>query len=239
MAKGFPYFKFVVTEWLTGDIVFEDFAVQGLFINICAIYWQRGGKLTVDDVNRRYKTPKELPELIDRFLTVTDGFISIKFLDEQMDDASYISSVNTENGQKGGRPKKTEPKPEITDRLPNESDENLLRSKEDKEVNKNKKEIQEQQDVFSLFSFPVELKPQWDSWIEYKKKQHKFSYKDVKYEASAFRDLMKLAKNDIGIATQIINKSIGSGWKGFFELKGAFMNGNQISSVKDKNGMVV
>ena len=41
MAKNFPYFKFIASEWMTGDIVFESLSVQGLFINICALYWQR------------------------------------------------------------------------------------------------------------------------------------------------------------------------------------------------------
>jgi hypothetical protein len=37
MAKNFPFFKFVATEWLTGDIVYEEFSTQGLFINICCL----------------------------------------------------------------------------------------------------------------------------------------------------------------------------------------------------------
>lgn len=40
MAKDLPYFKFIVNEWITGDITLEDLNVQGLFINLCAWYWQ-------------------------------------------------------------------------------------------------------------------------------------------------------------------------------------------------------
>ena len=102
MAKNFPFFKFVATEWLTGDIVYEDFSTQGLFINICALYWQRDGKLSIENLNKRYKT-EIINNLIDRFLTVKDGFISIKFLDEQLIYAGHISKVNSENGKKGPR----------------------------------------------------------------------------------------------------------------------------------------
>lgn len=105
MAKNFPYFKFIVTEWMTGDIVFEDFEVQGLFINICALYWQRDGVLSIDEINKRYKKPARLTDLIDHFIIVNDGLISIDFLDEQLKDANHVSKVNSENGSKGGRKK--------------------------------------------------------------------------------------------------------------------------------------
>lgn len=101
MAKNFPYFKFIATEWLTGDIVFESLEVQGLFINICAIYWQRDGVLTVDDINKRYNNSDGLAKLSGRYLWLNDGNISIKFLDEQLEKANHISIQNSLNGKKG------------------------------------------------------------------------------------------------------------------------------------------
>ena len=106
MAKNFPYFKFIATEWLTGDIVYEDFDTQGLFINICALYWQRDGKLSIDDITRRYKNELLIQALSGRFFSVNDGFISISFLDEQIVDANHISKVNSENGKKGAEKRK-------------------------------------------------------------------------------------------------------------------------------------
>ena len=106
MAKNFPYFKFIATEWLTGDIVYEDFDTQGLFINICALYWQRDGKLSIDDITRRYKNELLIQALSGRFFLVNDGFISISFLDEQLVDANHISKVNSENGKKGAEKRK-------------------------------------------------------------------------------------------------------------------------------------
>lgn len=100
MAKNFPYFKFTVSEWMTGDIVFESLSTQGLFINICALYWQRDGNLTIEDINKRYKNPAELSDLINRFVEVENDIISIKFLDEQLIDANHVSKVNSENGKK-------------------------------------------------------------------------------------------------------------------------------------------
>lgn len=100
MAKNFPYFKFTVSEWMTGDIVFESLSTQGLFINICALYWQRDGNLTIEDINKRYKNPVELLNLINTFVEVENDIISIKFLDEQLIDANHVSKVNSANGKK-------------------------------------------------------------------------------------------------------------------------------------------
>lgn len=141
MAKNFPFFKFIATEWLTGDIVYEDFNIQGFFINICALYWQRDGELTIDEINKRYKDPELLSKLTDRFFSVSDGFISIKFLDEQLIEANHISKVNTENGKKGGRPKVLKTKEEkpnanrtLTEQEPND---NQRRIKEEEKKNIN------------------------------------------------------------------------------------------------------
>jgi len=95
MAKDFPYFKFISTEWLTGDIVFEDYELQGIFINVCALYWQRNGNLTIEDLEKRMKTSRIL-DLINRYISVSGGLISIKFLDEQL--IELISKVNITTG---------------------------------------------------------------------------------------------------------------------------------------------
>jgi hypothetical protein len=106
MSKELPYFKFIATEWLTGDIVFEPLDVQGLFINICAIYWQRDGDLTIADLSRRYANSSErLAMLADRYIIVSDGKISIKFLDEQLFERAELSTKNSINGKKGGEAK--------------------------------------------------------------------------------------------------------------------------------------
>lgn len=140
MAKNFPYFKFIATEWMTGDIVFEELSTQGLFINICALYWQRNGSLCIDDINKRFKNPIELANLTDRFFSVNDSFISIKFLDEQLIEANHISKVNSLNGALGGRPKK----PTANRPL---SEPKAKKSKEEKEEEL-KKEIDKKKEEF-------------------------------------------------------------------------------------------
>lgn len=110
MAKNFPYFKFLPSEWLTGNIAFESLEIQGLFINICALYWQRDGELNTSELIRRYKKENLIEALIEGSYLVKDedGDISIAFLDEQLVAANHISKRNAENGKKGGRPKTQE-----------------------------------------------------------------------------------------------------------------------------------
>lgn len=106
MPTNFYYFKFIATEWLTGDISLESLQVQGLFINICALYWHKSGKLTLDEIKNRYKNPPELDKLVGKYILSKKTGIAIKFLNKQLLDTNRISKVNKVNGLKGGRPKK-------------------------------------------------------------------------------------------------------------------------------------
>lgn len=137
MAKELPYFKFEPAEYLTKDISFCSIGSQGLFINICSYYWQRECSLTVEQVKRRFNYPNELQELINEgIIDIEDSVISIKFLDLQYEEATKLSTKNSVNGSKGGRPKKnpneTETKPKQN---PTESQTKGIREDKIKEDN--------------------------------------------------------------------------------------------------------
>jgi len=138
MAKGLPYFKFTPSEWLTGEICFEDLETQGLFINICAWYWQRDGVLTVSDILKRYNKPTAFDSLSSRFLNIENDTIKIAFLDEQLIERNHTSKVNSKNGSKGGRPKTKEEKPTAFISLnETKANENPIRKEEEENKNKN------------------------------------------------------------------------------------------------------
>lgn len=215
MAKGLPYFKFIVTEWLTGDIVYESFEVQGLFINICSVYWQRDGKLTVDDIEKRYNKPNALDSLLGRFISVSDGFISISFLDEQLVERHHVSKVNSTNGSLGGRGNKANAKRTLSEIKPIRR---RIRSKEEEE--------KEYIDPLFLTSF--------EKWMQYKI-DRKEKYKSKTSEKAFYDLLVKLSNNNHVIAEKIIDQSMANNWAGIFELKEKQItpNGNKAS-----NGMV-
>lgn len=64
----------------------------------------------------------------------------------------------------------------------------------------------------------------WELWKQYKKEQHKFTYKNIS-EQAALKSISALANGSEQTAIQIIHQSINNGWKGFFELKNN-INGN-------------
>lgn len=115
MAKELPYFQFEPAEYLTKDISFCSLSAQGLFINICSFYWQRQCDLSKEQFLRRFNYPNEFEELIkEGVIDIKNEKIKIKFLDSQYLKATEKSTINSNNGSKGGRPKKlkeTEIKP--------------------------------------------------------------------------------------------------------------------------------
>ena len=55
MAKEIPFFKFFVGEWANGDITAENYKTQGVFINICSIYWTKEGELSEVFLRKKIK----------------------------------------------------------------------------------------------------------------------------------------------------------------------------------------
>jgi len=116
MAKELPYFKFYIGEWLNGDITLEEFECQGLFINICAYYWQKDGEITLSFLRKRFRGyDDQIDALISaKAIKIAKDEVIISFLDEQMESKEIQKITNQKNGLKGGRPKK-----EKTDNKPN------------------------------------------------------------------------------------------------------------------------
>lgn len=176
MAKELPYFQFEPAEYLTKDISFCSLQVQGLFINICAYYWQRNCELTKSQLLRRLNYENELNELIkEGIIDVQEDNIIIKFLDIQRENAIGVSKKNSENGSKGGRPKKAKQNPNETQtkakQNPNESHkikEEEIKKEKIKQDNKNIPTFEEFKD-YAFEKKPLidlqELQLKYDSWV--------------------------------------------------------------------------
>lgn len=113
MAKELPYFKFYVNEWITGDITLENYYTQGVFISLCAFYWSKDCSVTMETARKRFRNDTDIiTELVDLgIVKEIDGYCVINFLDEQQESKAVQKITARENGLKGGRPKKTEEKP--------------------------------------------------------------------------------------------------------------------------------
>lgn len=84
-------------------------------------------------------------------------------------------------------------------------------------------------EVKDVLVFPCfEFKNIWEQWIQYKKDEHKDTYKSSKTEQIAINNLIKLCSGNLQVAEQIVNNSIANKYKGLFEIKG------QKAAPKDK-----
>jgi uncharacterized protein YdaU (DUF1376 family) len=89
--------------------------------------------------------------------------------------------------------------------------------------NENRNEVK---DVLVFPSF--EFQNIWEQWIQYKKDEHKDTYKSSKTEQIAINNLIKLCNGNLQVAEEIVNNSIANKYKGLFEIKG------QKAAPKDK-----
>ena len=105
MAKELPYFKFFPGEWVTGDITMMDLKDQGLFINICAHYWNKNGCISLENIKLRFK---KYSSNIDRLITASiikideNNNLIINFLDEQINEFFELREKRKKAGAKGG-----------------------------------------------------------------------------------------------------------------------------------------
>ena len=103
MAKELPFFKFNASEWLTGNISYESYELQGLFIKLCAEYWNRSNKMTLKDAYLRTQNKKLVDELIEKnYILKKRNTIFISFLDEERENINRKSLKLKAAGRKGG-----------------------------------------------------------------------------------------------------------------------------------------
>lgn len=110
MAKELPYFKFEPAEWLAGRISLEPYEIQGAYISICSLYWQKLSEITERDAKLRIGSDL-LSKLIDKeFIVLDKDYISIKWLDAQLEERKVVSEKRRKAGAKGGKANATKSK---------------------------------------------------------------------------------------------------------------------------------
>jgi len=142
MAKELPFFKFEPNQWQNGNIQICSFEVQGVFINICSIYWQRLGDLPYDFALQKICAGKAtaLRTLCDKkIIEVIDGSICIDFLNEQLSEFNSVSSTNSKNAREGWEKRRKS----YATALRKTSDPNAIREEE----------IREEDNIYSFYKF--------------------------------------------------------------------------------------
>ena len=103
MSKELPFFKFNATEWITGNISYEPFELQGAFISVCAEYWNRNNCLTIAEAKLRLRNSDLIDKLIEKkYLKTKKEKLVISFLDNEREEISAKRLKLSESGRKGG-----------------------------------------------------------------------------------------------------------------------------------------
>lgn len=245
MAKNFPYFKFIATEWLTGNIVFESLETQGMFINVCSLYWVKDGILPLEDLNKRYKNHESILVLISNgYILVENGFVSIEFLNEQLRDANHISLINSEKGKKSAAVKALKIKENLTAVEQNSTgvQPNSTNKIKEKKIKENKRKEEYKEDVLfekePKFDFKKNLisygfsEKLVEEWLQVRKTKKatntETAFKKFTSEIESLQGLLSLDD----ILSYIIEKS-WSGFKKSWYLEDLKRNNNGKQSAHD------
>lgn len=107
MAKELPYFQFEPGQYLAGNIQFCTYEEQGIFINICALYWQRSCEISKEQLDKKF-SKVVIDSLIDSNILKCSqkGKVFIEFLDEQFESIKASKLKCSVNGKKGALIKK-------------------------------------------------------------------------------------------------------------------------------------
>ena len=99
MAKEIPYFKFYVGEWSNGDITAESYELQGVFINLCAVYWTKEGALNYKFACKKFGK-ENIDELIEaEIIGIQSDKIEVSFLNEQLKECEGIRKQASNAGK--------------------------------------------------------------------------------------------------------------------------------------------
>lgn len=108
MAKEIPYFKFFTGEWANGEITAESYEVQGVFINICSLYWNKEGSLKLNFVRKKFKANEAIDQLLESEIIKLEGdYLRIGFLDEQLSECESIRLRNSKAGKASASKRKS------------------------------------------------------------------------------------------------------------------------------------
>jgi len=215
MAKEIPYFKFFIGEWANGDITCESYEAQGIFINICSIYWAKVGKLTERYIRKKFKSDDTINELIEaEIIKIKDGKVIINFLDEQLQEDQLLRRVKSNGGKKSAslrKKNKTSSTPvqdQLNTSLTNNSiEENRIEDIKTDEVLKTFDETSFSNLEMRLKTSKEEIKIKLEEFLEIEKITPTFKNKQIGEILKHFRNWLNYNK-----PKEITNKQTKAPW---------------------------
>jgi|TARA_R100000084_G_scaffold109349_1_gene75877 hypothetical protein len=215
MAKEIPYFKFFIGEWANGDITCESYEAQGIFINICSIYWAKLGKLTERYIRKKFKSDEAINELIEsNIIKIEDGKVIINFLDEQLQEDQLLRRIKSAGGKKSAenrKKSKTSLTP-VKDQLNTSSSNNRIEENRIEDIKSDK--VLKTFDITSfenlemrLKTSKAEIKKKLEEFLEIEKITPTFKNKQIGEILKHFRNWLNYNK-----PKEITNKQTKAPW---------------------------
>ena len=97
------WFKFSPSDWIMGKISKMPLKIQAEYLRFICIYWNKGCIVSKEDA-RLYFTDQAWEKLNEfKLLNINDGYVSILFLDKQMESINDISIKRSEAGKKSAK----------------------------------------------------------------------------------------------------------------------------------------
>jgi len=239
-----PYIPLYVQDYLTDEkLNMCSLASQGVYMKLMCIMHKSDeyGTILLKQKDKQNKStclnfatkvakllPIQVQPLHDAITELVDeGVLQIsgdKLVQKRMVRDNDISDKRANAGYKGGKTTQFAKAKKKAKSKANSEGENENEN-ESEDVSKSKAII---------FPFDSEnFKKYWDYWKEYKKKEHKFTYKSEISEQAALKKLSELADGNEDTALKIIEQSIAQGWAGIFELK----TDNKINKASIENDL--
>lgn len=116
MAKENPWFKFEPAEWMFGRIQRQTPELKGVFIDLICKYWHRQCEMSVLDAELDFGK-ENIDVLFSKAIIHNnndESYISISFLDEQMDGIKKTSEKNSKSGKASAAKRKSLAKQKAT-----------------------------------------------------------------------------------------------------------------------------
>lgn len=199
----------------------EGYAGYGIFWAIVEdlYYNENAMQLDADSIAYDLRTDVDIVHRIinDYQLFIIDnGIISSESIQKRLDKRNEKSVKAKKSAEKRWS---------NTNDMPTHTEGNAIKERKGKEI--------KVKDIIELPFNTIEFSNKWNEWKDYKKSQHKFVFKTGATEKTSLNQLVTLSGNDSQIAVKIIDQSIASGWKGFFELKNLTNGNNKKSTDSD------
>jgi uncharacterized protein YdaU (DUF1376 family) len=221
-----PYIPLYIGDWLkdTNCLTLEAIAAWLLLV---FKLWEKKGELEISFQQMAILFKKSIQETHEIFIELTENKIfdwqkidenKLIIFSRRMLREVRLSSVRSEAGKKGGRPKK-QSKSKIETKTKQNAEYEYVYEDDNAAENDNEKikKVGAKKEVSLIFESDS-FRDGWENWKQYRKKEFNEKYKSVESEQAAITHLVSVAEGDEQTAIDVMLQSMANGWKGFFPI---------------------